>query len=126
MKINLSELNIKNYIDINEIFNYSKLGTTQIKKTNDISFYGTLFYNNLDEIILKGDIKGEIILEDAIDLSDYYYNVDIEMEEVQNPEEYYIDIKEEVWKQIVLNLPIRATTKKIKVNNDGSYEIENL
>lgn len=124
MKINISKLNELEKISVNELIDYEDLGTTNIKKASDILFVGLLYYDYLDNIILEGNIKGTLILEDAIDLSDYHYEINIEIEEEVVVKDYLINIKEIVWENIVLELPMKVTNNKLKEQKGENWEIK--
>ncbi len=124
MKINISKLNELEEITIDEYFSYGELGTTNIKKAKDILFRGILYYDYGDEIILEGNIKGTLILEDAIDLSDYNYEINIDIDEEVIVKNYLIDIKEIVWENIVLEIPMKVTNKELRPEKGKDWEIK--
>ncbi len=124
MNINISKLNELEEISISELFLYEDLGTTNIKKADNILFDGILYFDYEDNIIIEGNITGFIILEDSIDLSDYKYQLDIKIEELVEVTNYIIDIKEIVWKNIILELPMKITSKKLKEEKGENWEIK--
>ncbi len=125
MIINVQQLNVEKEININENLSYeeSKINSMSIKKINNLTFNGKLFYNSLDEIILEGRLFGELILPDAVDLSDYLYKIDTNIEEIIESEQNTLDIYEILWENIVLEVPIRVSNKKLENKEGDGWKI---
>lgn len=107
--MNLNELNYKEELFLNENIVFENYGTTGIKDAIKINIEGVLYYNAGDELVLEGLISGVLVLEDAVDLTDYYLEISIEIDDVINVKNNYFNIKDYVWKNIVLELPIKVT-----------------
>ncbi len=127
MEINKSELNINKKIDIDEIFEFSEENFKQagIINAKNIKFVGNLFYNLADEIKLEGTLSGELILEDAVDLSEFLYKIDIKIDKIIENCENTLDINEILWENIVLEVPIRATNKELGSLKGSGWKVIN-
>ncbi len=133
MKLSINELNIKKEVLIDEDFVFDIETSLGIKSIDKMHFTGKVYYNSSDEIMLTGNLFGDVILEDSVDLSDYLLKIDVNIEEIIENYENTLDINQVLWENIVLEVPIRATNKKIsdisgngwKVT-DGSNEKENI
>ena len=110
-KVYTSDLKLDETLEYEEEF-YSK---SSIKKLDPVKVVGSLSINDLDELNLALNITGIMYLEDAItlELIEYPFNIEIE-ETIDNNDEYFciennkMDLKEFVWKNIVLEIPIRV------------------
>ncbi len=125
MKINITELNVKREININDNFvfdevDYAKVG---IKKINNIHFDGKIYYEITDEIKITGKLIAELILEDAVDLSDVLYEINVNIEEILENYENILDINEILWENIVLEVPIRVSNKKLEEKEGNGWKI---
>lgn len=120
MKIHKHELNIKKEILINQDFDFNNFGSSGIKEVNKIHFEGKIYYNVSDELKMEGKLIGELILTDAVDLSDVLYPISINIDEIIKNNENILDINEILWENIVLEVPIRVTNKELtKLEGDG-------
>lgn len=131
MKINLNTLFKPIIIDqdfeIPEEY-YKKMGISEIK---DVHAVGKVFYNLADEIEIDLDVKGVMVLEDAISLDaiDYPFSFKIEENLTENDEfneknkeidKNVLDIILFLWENIVLEVPISVTNcKDKKLSGDG-------
>ncbi len=125
MIINIQTLNVKKEILINEKLQYEdeKLKTIGIRKIDNLIFEGKLYYNSLDEIILEGRLFGDIILPDAVDLSDYIHKIDTNIEEILESVQNTLDIYEILWENIVLEVPIRVSNKDLGNKEGDGWKI---
>ncbi len=123
MNIDLNELNYKREIDIDEdvIFNDKY---PSIKSINNAHFKGKLLLDVTEEIKLTGLLCADLILYDAVDLSDYEQKIAINIEEILDLEQKTLDIKEILWENIVLEVPIRATKAKHIAQKGDGWEIK--
>lgn len=110
-KVNVGDLLIDETILYDEDF-YEK---STIKKLDEVSVNGKVMINDYDELNLSVSITGKMYLEDAItlELVEYPFNIEVE-ETILDNDEYFciannkMDLKEFVWKNIVLEIPIRV------------------
>ncbi len=129
MKINLNVLPIKldEYIDLPKEY----YENTSIKELSKIYVNGIVKYNLSDEIEINLDVKGHMILIDAVTNEDIKYPFSIKIEEIltendTNHEKYYeksqntLDKLEFLWENIVLEVPISVTSSSgINLKGDG-------
>ena len=109
-KVYASDLNIDELIDYESDF-YAK---SDIKKLDSVKVNGKISINDLNELLLFLNIEGNMYLNDAVtlELIKYPFNIQIE-ETIDDNDEYFciennkMDLKEFVWKNIVLEIPIR-------------------
>ncbi len=127
MEINIIDLNVKKKIEINEFFKFSDelCKSAGITKVDNIKFVGSLFYAITDEITLEGNLTGDLILEDAVDLSEFLYKIDIKIEEIIENCENILDINAILWENIVLEVPIRATNKELGDKKGVGWKVIN-
>ena len=131
MIINLDELNYKNSID----FNYDLVKDEDLDKRildfKDMQAYGRVYLNSNQDAILECRVKGNLVLADAISLEEVLYPIDINIEENidelgENYESYeqksenILDLKQILWQNIVLEVPISYTqTKSQSLKGEG-------
>jgi len=117
-KITLEGINIDEYISFKE--EYLKLST--IKALDNVHVLGRLYLSITNEIIFQGLVEGIMKLQDAYsgDLLDYSFNIEIDEvvedlnkinEETVKNKQNTLDLKEVLWENIVLEVPI-ATSKE--------------
>ena len=122
MKININELNVKRDISIkdNFIFSDEDIKNVGVKRVDNCYFDGSIYFNSMDEIVLSGTLEVVLIMEDAIDLSDYEHKITCNIEEIVENFENILDINEILWENIVLEVPVRVTNKKLaNISGDG-------
>lgn len=108
-------------IDETVSFNDDFISHTDIQKLDNVKIQGQLYYDLNDELIIDLEVKGQMLLNDAIDLSpiEYPFTVkitekySIDLENKQNKHNS-LDIMMIVWQNIVLEIPIRV----VKPNNE--------
>lgn len=116
-------------IDINQIvsFDESYLKSTSISKLDNVSVVGRVYYDITRQVILDVNVKGIMVLLDAIDLEPIDYPFDININEVldENNEEIeknnvnnqnILDIMTILWQNIVLEVPIRIVKDENRNN----------
>lgn len=134
MFIDLSRIDEKGQsIDLVVSFDESYIKNTPIQELNNVVVKGRIFYDITSDIIIDINIKGKMVLLDAIDLKPIYYPFDINVNESVN-ENYedlaeslektsnILDIKNFLWQNIVLEVPIRVvrdTNKSIPKEGAG-------
>ena len=113
--INLSNLNYKDKIDIDEVIDYpiEYLKNSDIKKLEKVKVNGFLAQNEVNEYVANLHVYGQMYLIDAVTLEEEPYDFDFNIDDVipQNciNEQNMLDIMEFLWQNIVLEMPIRYT-----------------
>ena len=110
-KVYTSDLTINETIAYEKDF-YSK---SSIQDLEPVKVSGKVSINSLDELNICLNIEGNMYLSDAVTLELVKYPFNIEIEEaIDNNDEYFciennkMDLMEFVWKNIVLEIPIRV------------------
>ena len=123
MDIKLESLNssVIDEILINEDISFNKeyLEDSDIIDLKDVHFEGKIYINSTDELILTGEIKGTMILEDSISLDNVEYKFASKVEEILENNQNSIDILPILWQNIVLEIPLRYTVVKDYSNYSG-------
>ena len=128
MEINLTILYNRGEILIDDDIAYEDLASNLIKKLDPVHIKGYVKYNLSEEIELNLDVKGKMFLTDSItlDLIPYEFKFTIAETFTENDENFVkitknnqniLDIKEILWENIVLEVPISYTQvsgKKLK------------
>ena len=102
---------------INEVINYDKeyYNKSAIRDLEPVNVAGKISINDLDELNINLNIEGNMYLSDAVTLELVKYPFNIEVEEtIDINDEYFctlnnkMDLNEFIWKNIVLEIPIRV------------------
>lgn len=106
-------------LNINETISFDNeyLKLSEIKKLDNINVSGRLYYSVTDEVIFNGHIKGVMQLVDynTKELIDYPFSCDIDeviaenIPNLRTNNQNRLDLKEILWQNIVLEVPIRVT-----------------
>lgn len=113
-------------IDSDVIIPEELLKTSTIRRLNNIHFIGYIDKLVDDSYELSGTLSGTMIIPDDITLEDFEYNFTSEIEE--NIDETRInfqktiDIIEDLWQNILVEIPLKAVNEKnknIKLEGDG-------
>ena len=129
MKIDLSVLNYKDKIEIDESFSYEEeyLKLSNIIKLDDVKLVGYIYQNNIDEYICKLHVKGVMILPDSITLEPLEKPFEMNLDEVVNDivknKQNTLDLKEYLWENIVLEVPIRFTKSDAKNLKGDNWQV---
>lgn len=107
-------------IDSNLVFDEKQVKLAGMEKLNDVKIRGKVYINLADEVILKANLSGTMILLDAIDSSEIEYPFNIEIEENLTDNDEYnlektqntLDIMNILWQNIVLEVPMRVVKKE--------------
>lgn len=107
-------------IDSNLVFDEEQVKLAGMEKLNDVKIRGKVYINLADEVILKANLSGTMILLDAIDSSEIEYPFNIEIEENLTDNDEYnlektqntLDIMNILWQNIVLEVPMRVVKKE--------------
>ena len=99
---------------------------SDIRKLSNVHFTGSLSKLVDDTYELTGTIKGTMIIPDNITLEDYTYDFTSEIEEkIEETRVNYqktLDITEDLWQNILVEIPLYAVNdknKSIKLEGDG-------
>ena len=130
-KVTADGILIDDYVSFSE--DYLKL--TTIKKLDNVHVTGRLYYSTTREVIFNGQIEGAMQLEDyhTGELIDYPFKTPVE--EVLASDEYLeekgknmqnnLDLKEILWQNIVLEVPIRASkTAEVEIKKGEGWEMK--
>ena len=116
------KINIDNEVNISD----ELLSTSTIRRLYNVHFNGYIDKLIDDTYELVGTLKGTMIIPDDITLEDFEYNFTSEIEE--NIDETRInfqksiDITEDLWQNILVEIPLKAVNEKnknIKLEGDG-------
>ena len=123
---NLVVNNKKIIIDNDVVINDELLKTSTIRRLNNVHFNGYLDRLIDDTYELSGTLSGTMILPDDITLEDYEYNftssIDEKIDETRINFQKTIDITEDLWQNILVEVPLRAVNPKnesISLSGDG-------
>ena len=116
------KINIDNEVNISD----ELLSTSTIRRLYNVHFNGYIDKLIDDTYELVGTLSGTMIIPDDITLEDFEYNFTSEIEE--NIDETRInfqksiDITEDLWQNILVEIPLKAVNEKnknIKLEGDG-------
>jgi len=125
MIIELTDLNYKNKIEINEVIDYDfdYIKNSGILELKNVCVSGKIEkdYEGNNQIILN--VIGKMMITDAITTEIVPYDFEIEIEEILENSLKTLDLIEFLWHYIVLEIPIRYTTSDTKVLKDKYQDI---
>lgn len=125
MEVDLTKLltNQTSSISINNPINIPKelLTNSLIDDLENIILTGKITFDEEDNLLLEGSLKGTMILKDDITLEPVKYNFDTEIEEILNKNQNILDITEILWQNILVEIPskVRATDEDIELSGEG-------
>lgn len=135
IEIDLNKVNSENFIEIDTILSFDDeyISNTPIKRLDNVSVKGRIYYSVTDEIVIDVIVKGSMLLLDAITLEEVFYPFVIHIDEIinennENFKEYSLnstnslDIMSFLWQNIVLEVPIRIKkdeSKNISLKGEG-------
>ena len=125
MEVDLTKLltNQTSSISINNPINIPKelLTNSLIDDLENIILTGKINFDEEDNLLLEGSLKGTMILKDDITLEPVKYNFDTEIEEILNKNQNILDITEILWQNILVEIPskVRATDEDIELSGEG-------
>ena len=119
-------------IDSTISFGEEYLQVSEIKKLDDIKVSGRIYYSLTKEVIFAGNVKGNMTLVDGYsgDLINYPFNIDLdeiladfseEDEKKGKKPQNSLDLKEVLWENIVLEVPIVATKNNKLSKTKGEF-----
>ena len=122
-------------IDSTISFGEEYLQVSAIKRLDNIKVSGRIYYSLTKEVIFAGNVKGNMTLVDGYsgDLIDYPFNINLdeilanfsnEDEKVGKKPKNSLDLKEVLWENIVLEVPIVVSKdNKVKTKKGEFWEV---
>ena len=122
-------------IDTSISFDEEYLHLSTIKRLDDVKVKGRLYYSLTKEVIFAGNVNGNMTLVDGYsgDLIDYPFNINLdeilanfsnEDEKVGKKPKNSLDLKEVLWENIVLEVPIVVSKdNKVKTKKGEFWEV---
>ena len=125
MLIELNKITDKG-VFINDSITYTDYNKNLIKDLSSVLVNGKVFYNNLDELMFMGTIKGTMKLVDANDGSLIDYPFECEIDDIIT-NDYYdektLDLNAFLWQNIVLEVPIRVSNSNLENLKGDGWEL---
>ena len=122
-------------IDSTISFGEEYLQVSAIKRLDNIKVSGRIYYSLTNEVIFAGNVKGNMTLVDGYsgDLIDYPFNIDLdeiladfseEDEKKGKKPQNSLDLKEVLWENIVLEVPIVVSKdNEVKTKKGEFWEV---
>lgn len=131
MVIQLTDLVYQEKIEIHEFISYdtSYLKNTEIISLDNVEVSGQVSRGFEEGNLIQLEVRGTMMLIDAILAEEVPYDFTIEIEENLENSLKTLDLIEFLWHYIVLEIPIRYTTsdtKELKDKYSDIYEEEEL
>ena len=116
-------------------FDEEYLRVSEIKKLDNVHVSGRIYYSLTKEVIFAGNVNGNMTLVDGYsgDLIDYPFNINLdeilanfsnEDEKVGKKPKNSLDLKEVLWENIVLEVPIVVSKdNKVKTKKGEFWEV---
>ena len=116
-------------------FDEEYLRVSEIKKLANVHVSGRIYYSLTKEVIFAGNVNGNMTLVDGYsgDLIDYPFNINLdeilanfsnEDEKVGKKPKNSLDLKEVLWENIVLEVPIVVSKdNKVKTKKGEFWEV---
>lgn len=116
-------------------FDEEYLRVSEIKKLDNVHVSGRIYYSLTKEVIFAGNVNGNMTLVDGYsgDLIDYPFNIDLDeiLADFSNEDEKMVkkpknslDLKEVLWENIVLEVPIVVSKdNKVKTKKGEFWEV---
>jgi len=116
-------------------FDEEYLRVSEIKKLDNVHVSGRIYYSLTKEVIFAGNVNGNMTLVDGYsgDLIDYPFNINLdeilanfsnEDEKMGKKPKNSLDLKEVLWENIVLEVPIVVSKdNKVKTKKGEFWEV---
>lgn len=123
MKIDLRKLYALKSIEINEpvIFEKGIYVNTEVKEINDCVVKGRALINYENNIELNLNVSGNFIIPCQISFEDVIvpFNTTFETEIDENTlnNDFYLDLSDILWENIILEIPIKVVKEGVKITN---------
>ena len=136
------------FIDLNKIsehgiivdqeveFNEDKYNTSLIKGIDSCYLKGRIYYSTTKEVILSGNIKGNMLIVDSNTCDIIKYPFDIEINEILQEDSNFdeklrtktqesLDLREILWQNIVLEVPLKfSISDKPELTKGEGWELK--
>ena len=131
MKLDLRKLYAFKKLEIDTDLDLSKVDYRKlnIRKINRMHVKGLVKVNYEDNIELDLDIDGEVVMPCAITLEDVLVQINTHIEEeiLENTlkDDFYLDLLDILWENVILEVPIRVTKEgaKLESQKGNGWEI---
>ena len=123
MKIDLRKLYSLASVDVDGTITFpeERLKSAGIIRLEDVNVHGKAIINYEDEIELNLDLSGKMYLPCAISLEEVEVPFATKIEEIIGENNinnnFYLDLSDILWENIVLEIPIRVVAQDIKPSN---------
>lgn len=123
MKVDLRKLYSKGNLEIDEKIDIpaSIYKSTNIKNIENTAVKGNIIVNYENNIEIDLTVNGDFIIPCAISLEDVRVPFTSKTSEIINEnelnDEFYLDLLEILWENIVLEIPIRVVKKGIEIKD---------
>lgn len=116
-------------------FDEEYLRVSEIKKLDNVHVSGRIYYSLTKEVIFAGNVNGNMTLVDGYsgDLIDYPFNINLdeilanfsdEDEKMGKKPKNSLDLKEVLWENIVMEVPIVVSKdNKVKTKKGEFWEV---
>ena len=131
MFIDLAKVDEKGIV-IDDVVSFGPeyIENTSIQKLENVKVVGRAYYSVTNEIVFDCKVDGNIVLQDAMDLEEVNYPINLEISEIlsENDDEKdqnqikTLDIMDILWQNIVLEVPIsfrKDPDKKYEMSGEG-------
>ncbi len=125
MKIDLTKLitNRVPYISINENITIPNeyIEGSLIKELHNVSINAKIKIDEENELIMTGNIKGSMTLQDDITLEPVEYEFDSELDEILDKDKTELNLIDVSWQNILVEIPskVRSTNEDIELSGNG-------
>ncbi len=131
MEVNLNNLYNKGVMNLDNDITFDNIDSSLIRDLKNVHIKGYLKYTITEEIEIALDVKGIMVIPDAITLDDLEHPFAFNISEIfaENDENYAnffknnkntLDINEILWENIVLEVPISLTKNQgVSLQGDG-------
>lgn len=137
MFVNLNTINERGIIiDQDIIFNEDIYKSSIIKGLENVHVKGKIYYSTTKEVIFEGQVDGEMLLVDSntSEIVNYPFSTEINeileednsfSEELSSNNQNSLDLKEILWQNIVLEVPLSfSKTDKVSVTKGLGWELK--
>lgn len=137
MFINLNTINESGIIiDQDLLFNEDIYKTALIKGLERVHVKGKVYYSTTKEVLFNGKVEGDMLLIDSnsSELVNYPFSCEINEileedknfnEELRSNNQNSLDLKEILWQNIVLEVPLNfSKTDKVSITKGDGWELK--
>ena len=137
MFIDLNTINEKGIIvDQDLLFDEDIYKTSLIKGLENVHVKGKIYYSTTKEVLFEGAVSGEMLIVDSntSDIINYPFSCEINeilsedkdfSEELRSNNQNSLDLKEILWQNIVLEVPLNfSKTDKVGITKGDGWELK--